>query len=82
MWEFADHNTFMALLMVVVLACAAVSPFFFAFCAYNQTLRSRNIIARGWPPPHLDADGDFKEEEEVEDDAGCVPPRAAESPAR
>lgn len=23
-------------------------------------LRMFNIVLRGWPPPHLDADGDFK----------------------
>ena len=81
MWEFADSHPFIMLLMVVVCACAAASPFFFAYCAYNQTLRSRNIIARGWPPPHLDADGDFAEQEE-DAEAECVPPRAAENPAR
>ena len=80
MWEFADSHPIIMLLMAVVCACAAASPFFFAFCAYNQNLRSRNIIARGWPPPHLDADGDFKEEEEAEEE--CVPPRVAENPAR
>ena len=80
MWEFADGHPTAMFLIVVVVACAAVAPFFLAFAAYNQTLRSRNIIARGWPPPHLDADGDFAEEEEA--DAECVPPKAAESPAR
>jgi len=27
----------------------------------NRWLRSRNIREQGWPPEHLDADGDFKE---------------------
>jgi len=26
---------------------------------WNRYLRSRNIARQGWPPPHLDADGDF-----------------------
>lgn len=26
----------------------------------NRALRSRNIRAQGWPPAHLDADGDFR----------------------
>jgi len=59
MWEFASSNNFTAFCMVVVLATAIVAPFFFAFLAYNQTLRSRNIVARGWPPHPLDADGDI-----------------------
>ena len=81
MWEFADNHSIVTLLIVVVCACAVASPFFFAFLAYNQTLRSRNIIARGWPPPHLDVDGDFAEKEEEEADAECVPPTAAATPA-
>jgi hypothetical protein len=63
MWEFANRHEVVTLLIVVVLATAAVSPFFFAFVAYNQMLRSRNIVARGWPPAHLDADGDLVTEE-------------------
>lgn len=25
----------------------------------NRIIRHRNIVARGWPPAHLDADGDL-----------------------
>lgn len=32
------------------------------FRIFNRWMRSRNIAARGWPPEHLDADGDFKPE--------------------
>lgn len=28
----------------------------------NRIIRNRNIAARGWPPSHLDADGDWKPE--------------------
>jgi hypothetical protein len=28
----------------------------------SRFLRSINIFTRGWPPSHLDADGDFKQE--------------------
>lgn len=31
---------------------------------WKAWLRSRNIRYAGWPPAHLDADGDFKVEEE------------------
>jgi len=30
--------------------------------AYSRTIRSINITIRGWPPEHLDADGDSLEE--------------------
>ena len=26
----------------------------------NRWIRHRNIIKCGWPPPHLDADGDWR----------------------
>ncbi len=26
----------------------------------HRVLRTLLVIARGWPPPHLDADGDWK----------------------
>lgn len=32
---------------------------------FNRLLRSINIAIRGWPPAHLDADGDWKPEEEM-----------------
>jgi hypothetical protein len=35
-------------------------------------LRARNIEAQGWPPPHLDADGDFRQ-------CGCQDEAAPES---
>ncbi len=36
---------------------------------WSRWLRSRNIKNAGWPPPHLDADGDFKEKEEPESES-------------
>ena len=30
----------------------------------NRVLRHLNIRKHGWPPPHCDADGDFRETEE------------------
>jgi hypothetical protein len=56
---------FFILFFLGVFAVAFVSlPFNFIFKMYNRTIRSRNICAKGWPPSHLDADGDFKKEEE------------------
>lgn len=31
----------------------------------NRIIRHLNIRKAGWPPEYLDADGDFKEKEEV-----------------
>lgn len=33
----------------------------------NRVIRSRNIRAQGWPPPHCDADGDAVEIEAAND---------------
>lgn len=32
--------------------------------AFNRFLRHLNIRKHGWPPSHLDADGDFEQKEE------------------
>ncbi len=31
------------------------------FRSWNRFMRHLNIRKHGWPPPHCDADGDFKE---------------------
>jgi hypothetical protein len=45
------------------LAVIAVEAFCYPFKILNRWIRHLNIVARGWPPPHLDADGDLKKEE-------------------
>lgn len=30
------------------------------FRIYNRSMRTINIVSRGWPPEHIDADGDFR----------------------
>lgn len=40
------------------LACIAASAFGYPFRLANRWIRHRNIVAQGWPPAHLDADGD------------------------
>jgi hypothetical protein len=37
------------------------------FLFYNRTLRTINVAINGWPPEHLDADGDWKPEPEKEE---------------
>lgn len=61
-WQFCDKNPFLALALFFLAACAAEAPFKFGFRAWKMSCRSRNIAAQGWPPAHLDADGDFRPE--------------------
>jgi hypothetical protein len=56
---FLGWVAFSISLALVWLASAVIEmPFNYGFRAYNRRLCSRNISLRGWPPPHLDADGD------------------------
>lgn len=56
MWQFMSEHPTAAFFIAWVLAWAFVSPFRLYF-------RSRNIQAQGWPPDHLDADGDMHRRE-------------------
>ncbi len=38
---------------------AVVSIAYIAFRLINRILRTIKVVIRGWPPAHLDADGDF-----------------------
>ncbi len=66
--KFAGEHPILTFFLVWMLTWAAVQPFALAFRAYNRTLRSRNIIAQGWPKAPLDADG------------GIVHPKKGEQP--
>lgn len=66
--KFIADNPITAIILALIIASTIVAPFKYAFSAYNRTLRSRNILAQGWPPEHLDADGDFKPEPEESSD--------------
>jgi hypothetical protein len=37
-------------------------PFTFVFKIIHVIIRRSNIKNKGWPPEHLDADGDFRKE--------------------
>lgn len=50
-WDFADRNPWTAFFLACIFAWMVVTPIRLYF-------RSRNIAASGWPPVHLDADGD------------------------
>lgn len=40
------------------LACLIVNLVSWPFRLVNRWIRHKNIAAKGWPPSHLDADGD------------------------
>lgn len=50
-WAWADHHAGMTLfLLTLIVMCAAT--------LLRRCLSTLKIIARGWPPAHLDGDGD------------------------
>lgn len=59
---YADHFIIGTFFLIFVYYFVRL-PFQLIFKLYNRTLRRRNIHDHGWPPAHLDADGDHKEEE-------------------
>ncbi|WP_435018427.1 hypothetical protein TA3x_000401 [Tundrisphaera sp. TA3] len=54
-YEFMSTNPW----LTFFLACLATSVVIWPFKLVNRWIRHRNIVAAGWPPAHLDADGDF-----------------------
>lgn len=66
-WEFYDKNPILMVLLSLLFLSNIHVPLNFIFRLWNRYLRSKNIRSQGWPPPHLDADGDFKPDPKVED---------------
>ena len=62
-YAFAAEHPWLALFLMICVLNGFAVPFKFAGFFWNRYLRSKNIAARGWPPAHLDADGDFKPEQ-------------------
>lgn len=52
-WAWANEHWFLTFLLVY---CAMYVP----LNALTRTYRVILVLARGWPPEHLDADGDWK----------------------
>ena len=62
MWEFIHlHPVYTFWLGVFVLVFASMGLGFLFKC-WNRMWRHLNVRKAGWPPLHLDADGDFKRE--------------------
>lgn len=66
-WQFADSSPFAAFFIALLILSAFITSLNFMFRVINRLIRHWNISVRGWPPPHLDADGDFKVEEKDDD---------------
>lgn len=64
-WQFWSEHPFLAFCALCFSAIIAYSALAFVFRIWNRVLRTINICARGWPPPHLDADGDWKPEPDL-----------------
>ncbi|MBR0868899.1 hypothetical protein JQ633_00905 [Bradyrhizobium tropiciagri] len=60
MYEFMGQHPVLTFFLAMIAASVACYPFRLA----NRWIRHRNIVAQGWPPAHLDADGDPIEKDE------------------
>ncbi len=57
---FSGQHPFLAIAFAWLAFHVATWP----FRLINRVIRHRNIVARGWPPDHLDADGDVVESDD------------------
>lgn len=63
---FSDFWRFLGFLVLL----SAVGGFFYK--CWNRFLRHRSLLRLGYPPPHCDADGEFREDGEHCDTEGTV----------
>ena len=63
-YEFMSNNPVLTLLLACIIGFVIMVAFKYIFLAFNRLVRHANINNKGWPPPHLDADGNFIDEEE------------------
>lgn len=64
MEDFALQHPWMTFGIVVIALFVVADIVNTPFRMWSWWLRSQNIRAAGWPPEHLDADGDFRTVEE------------------
>ncbi len=67
-WEFASAHPVTAIILAVLAVIAWQTVFHTAFRAFNRAHRTKNIQSQGWPPRHLDADGDYYEPKKDEEE--------------
>lgn len=69
-YQFAGEHPFLTFCLAWLLLTAFVEM---PLKVVNRWIRHRNIIVAGWPPAHLDADGDWKPKESTESNDGSAP---------
>ena len=57
--DFAGEHYIVTIILALIVAETVAWP----FRIINRWIRHRNVATRGWPPAHLDADGDWKKED-------------------
>ena len=63
--QFINDNPYITAFIILMM-------FYTIFLIINRCLRSYNIKNKGWPPEHLDADGDYIDKNKNnEDDEEC-----------
>lgn len=58
--EFAQSSPYLTFWLALAMVCGAVSLATYPLKLVNRWIRHRNIVSKGWPPEHLDGDGDFR----------------------
>jgi hypothetical protein len=66
-WMKGADNLLLIIIFIVV-GYVITYPFRAIVRIYRLKMRRRMVEKHGWPPPHLDADGNFKEEEETDEE--------------
>jgi hypothetical protein len=56
-WEFLSDSPFLSFFLFAILCQLVIS-------LYKIPFRHMNIKHSGWPPEHLDADGDLKKDDD------------------
>jgi hypothetical protein len=66
-WEtflvWYGNHWILGTILVLTAAWIAVTPFKIVAGVFLRKMRSNDIRSQGWPPAHLNADGDYRVEE-------------------
>lgn len=62
--EVANNHPICVTIVLLVAMLLLTQIVFVPFRIANRYIRHKNIVARGWPPEHLDADGDAIEKDD------------------
>ena len=68
LFQFASENPGISVLIIMLAFFTIGNIGDTVFRCYNRTIRGFNIRRHGWPPPHCDADGDFRPEEKPKEE--------------